>query len=142
MGYFSWNCAESGASIPVDYKKNIVLVLPDDTVVKGQYNGYGSIDNVNLYEYFKPFQIDGLDEMDSMDSQLKLVIESKYTGQKYDDLELSDRCPYQGYFYDGSEILPDDYVIPADPFSASVESLKSQLDSIIVKKPRKVRAKQ
>lgn len=45
MGYFSWCCAISKKSIPVNYPKPIHLILPDNTVLSGHYDGYGRIHN-------------------------------------------------------------------------------------------------
>jgi hypothetical protein len=50
MGFFSWKCSKSGKSIPAyPYAKrpiedsDVVLVLPDNSTVKGIYDGYGNI---------------------------------------------------------------------------------------------------
>ena len=73
-------------------------------------------------------KIDGLDIMDlipeaqaralrkglnvgslNFDDLIKLVRIDHYSGQKWEDLEPSEWCQYQGYFY------PDDHPIITDP---------------------------
>jgi hypothetical protein len=62
MGFFSWKCAVTGKSIPAyphagrQVKGSIiVMVLPDDSVVRGIYDGYGHINGHGIYDLIAPF---------------------------------------------------------------------------------------
>ncbi len=50
MGFYSWECCETGVSIPFNYLEDIVLVLPNDEVIRGTYNGYGVIGNDDILQ--------------------------------------------------------------------------------------------
>ena len=114
MGYFSWKTAVTKKSIPVNYD-GIVVVLPDNSVKYGLYDGYGNIldrdsdeeeDIFVLYGRFINKNItrdecfdDGIYE--KINSMIKIV-ESEYFEKykpKYEDLPNSERCEYQGFFY-------------------------------------------
>jgi hypothetical protein len=62
MGFFSWKCALTGKSVPAyPYAgrpvkgSTVVMVLPDDSVVRGVYDGYGHISGHDVYDLIAPF---------------------------------------------------------------------------------------
>lgn len=52
MGFFSWNCKGCGESVKAPYEipkalawqNKMVAILPEGSVLKGDYDGYGRID--------------------------------------------------------------------------------------------------
>ena len=175
MGFFSWKCSVCDKSIPYDYKHPIHLVLPNDQVISGFYDGYGQItgeDNIvrdifievgtqlgivknnnrdmafsHTYKYkefstiFDNWQDIALNQslcfiknlediagktfnelkelgigkftsnLDIIHNHIKIVADKYYTGQKYKDLRVSNRCEHQGFLYydDFIGLVVDDY---------------------------------
>ena len=135
MGFFSWKCCVSNLSIasnhtnlPEQYS-DCYLVTPNKTYHEPSYEGYGKFDGVDIYEllgrekakngvlshipegfenptsdYYRSFGID-IYYGKTAPFEIKIILASEYTGQSYDELEESERCPYQGYFYD------DEYLV-------------------------------
>jgi len=155
MGFFSWECTKSKLSIPAypyaglpKVLSDVVMVLPDDTMIYGTYDGYGNIGNKDIYGLIAPFvtgnpeavrgdlftspiisyegveyevsgrwdqpiaavgispneMIDrGAERMKTMLEKsheiIKLVMVQYYLGETYNQLEVSENCQYQGYFY-------------------------------------------
>jgi len=86
-----------------------VLVCPDNTVIReDRYNGYGDFGEHDIYElvarwHGREDREDGLDiafdEQRPPDYPIKIVSLHAYTGQRYDELQPSEPCEYQGFFY-------------------------------------------
>lgn len=116
MGYFSWKCAKSGKSIPAypnakrDIRESTVfLILPDNTRVSGVYDGFGCINHgiqsVDIYDALAPFVIgpgatsNDVTNYSVFQKYIKIVRADMYSGEKFDELPISERCDRQGFFY-------------------------------------------
>ena len=118
MGLFSWLCAKSRVSIPTPFVdcdpdlRKVVLVTPNNRKIKGEYDGYGRIDGKDVFVEVTRDLVDD----DYTDEELrrnffrsvsydniKIVTQEYYKGEDFNELESSDSCPHQGYFY------PEDY---------------------------------
>lgn len=62
MGFFSYKCSVSKASIPAfpyarfeESFSKVVMVLPDNSRIFGTYDGYGCISGTDIYEAVAPF---------------------------------------------------------------------------------------
>jgi hypothetical protein len=162
MGFFSWKCAKCKGSIPAyphagfDKKlSDVVLVLPDNTVLVGTYDGYGGIETevgtIDVYETIAPYYFGRIDatrddvfntnkliiapdgstftvnqfrydeplelfagkslndlrsegytvttDFDVIQEMIKIVRQKHYMGESYDQLETSESCENQGFFY-------------------------------------------
>lgn len=56
MGFFSWKSAVSGHDIMNDYNDHglydgMAIILPDNTIISGEYDGYGKITDVDGMEH-------------------------------------------------------------------------------------------
>lgn len=113
MGFFSWKCAVSGESIAnvhsgqPKYKSKCYLVTPEATYYESAYEGYGDFGGYNVYALIGDGDRDkGIyDYLEKNDPKfrIKVVLERYYNNQSYDELEESEDCEYQGYFYDEYE---------------------------------------
>lgn len=132
MGFFSFEGSKSKVSIPAygyngTHKKysEVVLITPDDRKIEGVYDGYGHIideENDKEYDIFDEIMWDLLllrgndpeskdelrklffEDYDENIKLVKIVRQDYYDGEWYDQLETSEGCEYQGYFY------PEGYV--------------------------------
>jgi len=113
MGFSSSLCAKTKVSIPANLGESIprkhsavVALFSDGSIFKGDYDGYQRLmmDDalvINIMDKLKEigaFKDDG-NFMDEFYANVKLVLQSAYTGEKFDDLPPSENCPYQGFFY-------------------------------------------
>lgn len=114
MGFYSYKCAKSKISIPSvhaglpEAASRVVVVKPDNTVIKGTYDGYGRLllDNGESDEYLR--ECLSLAEQQfpkelSFKNHYKffrMVREDVYNGEKFEDLKPNKDCPEQGYFYE------------------------------------------
>jgi len=102
MGFFALKCSKCQKSVVSKYKvidgrarsweSDAVALLPDGTVVKGIYDGYGRI------EEGKPNDEPDTDLMEHWEDGLKMLHAKCYTGQDYHELTHSKRCELQGFF--------------------------------------------
>ncbi len=116
MGFFSWLSAKSKRSIPAyphaEQRKElseVVAVMPDNKLIIGVYDGYGRVDDVDIlvalaeYYFGKPVERDEIfkerGDYDNILKMVKIVRQSEYVGESYDELPTSERCPHQGFFY-------------------------------------------
>jgi len=100
MGFFSKVCAKTNLPVITMYRddatkfpqlNNVVALLPDGRIFSGQYDGYGRVgdsDNA-LHDHW---------------DQVKIVLQSHYNGERYQDLKKSGNELGQGYFM-ASEFL-------------------------------------
>ena len=114
MGFFSWKCAKSGVSIPNHYNEfddkysEVVLVTADNRKIKGSYDGYGRVNGKEIFtEVARALEgTEGLSDEElrrlyfQNQSPVKIVMQHHYDGEDYADLDISEDCPYQGWFYD------------------------------------------
>jgi len=117
MGFFSWKSAISKKSIPAGYD-GIVVILPDNSIKEGLYNGYGCVLDIDtedeegedifvLYGRFINPEITRDDCFDKEETYNKIMKMIKVVGADeyrlckpiYEDLETSESCEYQGFFY-------------------------------------------
>lgn len=91
MGFFSKTCAKT--HLPIVHERRgfaslskVVALLPDGEIIRGFYDGYGRVNGISLAE-----------DLDLWD-EIKFVLESDYTGEKYNDLPNSGSELGQGHF--------------------------------------------
>ncbi len=113
MGYFSWRCAVTGKSIACVASTRgpvpCVVVCPDDTAIREDcYDGYGDFGGYDIYELVAQWHGQAgrdaglgiaFSEEGPPEYPIKIVALSAYTGQRYDELNPSEPCEYQGFFY-------------------------------------------
>lgn len=121
MGFFSWKCAKSGISIPSVFNEEIpnkyskvILVTPKNRKIKGIYDGYGRINNRDIFEEIMKDLIEDKEVKRIRDKffknyeenmkYIKIVRQDYYNGEDYSDLTTSKDCEYQGWFYPESYI--------------------------------------
>lgn len=58
MGFFSWECVRChlSATPNADWSQRIVVITRDGQLFKGDYDGYGRIEDIELMEY-EPFSL-------------------------------------------------------------------------------------
>jgi hypothetical protein len=116
MGFHSNLCTVSGFSIPAypyaglpKAASLVVLVLPNDAIFSGVYNGYGQFSNedaphdgidqyVDLVARCLELQ-DKPTDVNTIIKNTKFIRADHYTGQKFNELPEGTSCEYQGYFY-------------------------------------------
>ena len=139
MGMFSFCCSKTQKSIPAMAGARVVMVLPDNIRIHGDYDGYGHLLGEEVYDHnghemdidtdvphivldeqglvdlhcsYGSYVVPGFscrddafadDNFELIEDQFKLVHEPEYNGESYDQLAVSLRCPYQGFFYDFSQ---------------------------------------
>lgn len=166
MGFSSFLDAKKGSSIPAypyarkdKNESDVVMILPDDKIIEGYYDGYCKIGNTEIYEIIAPYLLgpgateedvfnnlkvitfpDGkvitvnqfnydeklpalggislndatdlgakiVTNFDKSHSLIKIVKKYNYNGEKYNDLEASGWCPYQGFFYSSDIDMKED----------------------------------
>lgn len=93
MGFFSKCCAKSHLPVLTKYREvpllsNVVALLPSGEIVRGMYDGYGRVDDVELRER----------GADWIWPEVKLVLAIYYKGETYEQLGPSGNELAQGYF--------------------------------------------
>ena len=93
MGYFSKTCAVSNLPVmaflgDMPELSEVVALLPNGSIIKGMYDGYGRINDVDL------------NESDDFDAA-KFVLEKYFKPtMTYQSLPASKSDPGQGFFHD------------------------------------------
>lgn len=109
MGLFSWECAVTGESIASIHAgkdpemSKCYLVTPYETYYEEAYQGYGVFDGNDVFELLGhgdrkegvAQEFRGVAPFD-----IKVVLAKNYEGQTYNELEASQDCPAQGFFYE------------------------------------------
>jgi len=109
MGFFSWKCAECNESVSNKHSSRIddsdcMLVTPNETYHDPEYDGYGVFGKVDVYELLgdgdreKAIETFYSDDRESLPFKIKIV-HTICAGKSYDELNESENCPEQGYFY-------------------------------------------
>ena len=126
MGFFSWRCAKSGYSIiniHSPYNRGVVMLLPSNEAIAGDYDGYGTIMTENksynililsyagsIAEYEKLEKELNEEEWEKLreeiifgkkegKKQIKLLLMEYYEeGMEYDSIPFSASDPNQGFF--------------------------------------------
>lgn len=144
MGYFSWRSATTDKSIPVGFE-DLVAIFPDNTIKRGYYDGYGRIisnnddpdcdESVDIFTLYGQFIKKGMTRDDcfvgknylKINKMIKLVEGWYYdfSQPKYENLPTSQRCEYQGKYYDSDSeyIIATGNPIFIDMFQEEVISL-------------------
>lgn len=118
MGFSSFLCSKSSHSIPAyPYAElpvelsHIVAIFPDNSIKEGYYNGYYAIHDKPDFEAYcnavtsKRYHADNEKSFKlHYKEAFKVVLKSKYNGEKYDELSPLIECPEQGYFYSDKTI--------------------------------------
>jgi hypothetical protein len=112
MGFFSWKCAVSGENIAnvhsgqSKYQSECYLITPEQTYYEPAYDGYGVFGGQDVYALLGDGDRDrGINECLSGNGKfdIKIVLGKHYDSQNYNDLNESEDCEYQGFFYDDDE---------------------------------------
>ena len=110
MGFFSWKCAECNESVSNKHSIRIddsdcMLVTPNETYHDPEYDGYGVFGKVDVYEMLgdgdrnKGIETSFHGDKESLPFKIKIV-HSRCHHKTYDELDESERCSEQGFFYD------------------------------------------
>ena len=131
MGFSSFTSAFSGKSIPVN--SPVVIILPDNSMKAGNYDGYGRVmcgnEVLSVYNLIAQlngfasdnseaernkgidlfFQVPFLVEDSICKYPLKMVrtIECVGNNLEYDELNPSQSCKYQGWFYPNEKAIDE-----------------------------------
>lgn len=136
MGFFSWMTADTGESISNRYSTRGALpcyvLCPDGKVIEEQsYEGYGEFGEHDIFALFAQWNIPeqcigneiidrdaGIDYLYS-GNEIKYPIKIvRYNNVRYDEVDASVDCPYQGFFYNDEE---NDYLDEEEDFWCSVD---------------------
>jgi len=125
MGMFSWRSCVSGHDIMNHHgelHEGITVVLPDDRVLTGSYDGYGRVDGIDIFDelagilfgkdaagnalYRKDrnllFKTKGAFE--KSEQMIKVMLPSEYKkSMKYADLKVSESAEGQGHWISSYE---------------------------------------
>ena len=90
MGFFSTTCAKSHLPVCSSHRQRpffseVVALLPDGSILEGEYDGYGRVNEVQLVDDWE---------------KVKFVLKAVYAGEKYKDLGKSYDEKAQGWFMD------------------------------------------
>lgn len=116
MGFFSWRSCVSGHDIMNQYNElheGITVVLPDDRVLTGVYDGYGRVQGVDIYDEIAGFMF-GVKDRDILfntegsfeksEQMIKAMLPSEYKeGMRYADLKPSESADGQGHWFSSYE---------------------------------------
>ena len=116
MGMFSWRSCVSGHDIMNKYgelHEGITVVLPNDRVLTGSYDGYGRVGGVDIYDEIAGvlfgirnrsilFKTEGAFE--KCEKMIKAMLPSEYIeGMEYDSLKASESAEGQGHWISSYE---------------------------------------
>ena len=128
MGFFSWKCAECNESVSNKWSSrpkdsDCHLVTPHRTYHDKAYDGYGYFNGFDVYELLgggvgDAFRLKAINayhsgNRDSLPFKIKLV-HTRCAGKTYDELNESENCPSQGFFYDDDEFEIDEGRLPTN----------------------------
>jgi len=124
MGFFSWITSDTNESISNQYSNRgtfpVYVLCPDGSKIKeSNYEGYGDFDGKDIYTLLAKWNHEDLglsiQELNNMpDNELReLGIDLQFGGREikypikivenpelnYEDVNESEDCPDQGYFY-------------------------------------------
>ena len=99
MGFFSKTCAVSHLPVlssmrGVPRLSEVAALLPDGSVVVGEYDGYGRVNGTDVRELGGKW----------IWEDVKFVLKPWYSGQKYNDIGRSHDERAQGWFMDDAFI--------------------------------------
>jgi len=113
---FSWRSCVSGHDIMNMYNKlheGITVVLPDDRVLTGSYDGYGRVDSIDIFDEMADILF-GIKDRDLLfktegafekcEKMIKVMLPSEYIeGMEYDSLKASESAEGQGHWFSSYE---------------------------------------
>lgn len=119
-GMFSWISSVSKANIL--YGDEVVVVLPNDEILSGTYDGYGRVGGVDIFaavhkamknpkskfmasekafddfmEKSDALRSKAFDNYDGVEANVKIMHQNEYKNQKFSQLKAADRDPSQGF---------------------------------------------
>ena len=114
MGFFSWKCAECNESVSNKWSdrpddSDCQLVTPSEIYHDKAYDGYGVFSGVDVYELLgggvgDDVRIKSIETYHNGDRGLlpfKIkIVHTRCAGKSYDELNESENCPEQGFFYE------------------------------------------
>ena len=114
MGFHSYKCAKSKVSIPAFPYANlpieashVVALTPNGGKFESVYDGYGNVGATNIIDQVQWELYGNLgkfsERYDEIMQNIKLVRKDHYNGETFEELETSESCIDQGYFYGAEE---------------------------------------
>jgi hypothetical protein len=125
MGFFSYRCNKTNLPIPAwpyagkDKRHSlVVMILPNDEILKGVYNGYGKIidekwsgklddleaNTMSIFDHLERVAGLNFDDFKELQRNVKIMRQDQYNGERFSDLETSAPCETQGYFSNFEEL--------------------------------------
>mgnify|MGYP003638488582 CR=1 FL=1 len=116
MGMFSWRSCISGNDIMNTYNElheGITVVLPNDRVLTGSYDGYGRVGGIDIYDEMADILF-GIKDRDVLfktkgafkkcEQMIKAMLPSEYKERmRYADLNPSESAEGQGHWFSSYE---------------------------------------
>ena len=111
MGFFSWRSCISGHDIMNEHSElhqGITVVLPNNKVLTGRYDGYGRVSGVDIYDELAGilfgtknrnlvFETDGA--FKKCEKMIKAMLPHEYSkDMTYEELSVSERAEGQGHW--------------------------------------------
>jgi hypothetical protein len=116
MGFFSWRSCISGHDIMSENSElheGITVVLPDDRVLTGVYDGYGRVQGEDIYDEIAGFMFGKKDRdilfntegaFEKSEQMIKVMLPSEYKeSMRYADLKPSESADGQGHWISSYE---------------------------------------
>ena len=116
MGFFSWRSCVSGHDIMNEHNElheGITVVLPDDRVLTGTYDGYGSVNDIDIYDEIAGFMFGKKDRdilfstegaFEKAQKLIKVMLPKEYReDMRYADLKSSEHAEGQGHWLSSYE---------------------------------------
>ena len=116
MGFFSWRSCVSGHDIMNEYNElheGITVVLPDDRVLTGTYDGYGRVNDIDIYDEIAGFMFGKKDRdilfstegaFEKAQKLIKVMLPKEYReDMRYADLKSSKHAEGQGHWLSSYE---------------------------------------
>ena len=116
MGFFSWRSCVSGHDIMNEYSElheGITVVLPDDRVLTGVYDGYGRVQGEDIYDEIAGFMFGKKDRdilfstegaFEKAQKLIKVMLPKEYReDMRYADLKSSKHAEGQGHWLSSYE---------------------------------------
>ena len=116
MGFFSWRSCISGHDIMNQWNElheGITVVLPDDRVLTGVYDGYGRVQGEDIYDEIAGFMFGKKDRdilfntegaFEKSEKLIKAMLPNEYKeSMRYADLDPSESADGQGHWISSYE---------------------------------------
>lgn len=102
MGFFSWRCAKSDKPVmaeiavrntPWQFASDVIVLFKDGRRAQGTYDGYGRVGELELLDY--------------REETWRMVIDSYYNGETFDQLSKNKYDQGQGFFYSDEDLAQE-----------------------------------